>query len=278
MTAVLADELSAAATSLRDSDIESPQLDAQLLMAHALQCSRLDLISHPKRLLTPEQVDLFRTFTAKRAQRYPLAYIIGTKEFYGLTFNVTPAVLIPRPETEILVEECINRTPDTASIADIGTGSGAIAVALAVNKPKCAIRAVDISHDALAVAESNIRRHSVEKRVNIVHGDLLGPLYQAGQEYDAIVSNPPYIPASVIDTLGPEVLCEPAGALDGGIDGLDVIRVLFSQALDLTGLLMVEIGIGQAVDVFRIALDNGWKETSFVRDLAGIERVAVARR
>jgi release factor glutamine methyltransferase len=272
------DEIFKATARLRETGIDSPQLDAQLLLAHALNCTRLDVITHPERELSEPQWRIFREYVEKRTQRYPLAYITGSKEFFGLSFEVSPAVLIPRPETEILVEECLKRVGDAPLIADIGTGSGAIAVSLAVNSPNARIWATDISEDALAVARSNARKHSVAERVNMVQGDLLAPILALNLTFDAVVSNPPYIARRVIESLDPEVRCEPMQALTDSADGLEIIRLLFNQAREVTRLLLIEIGIGQAEDVAKIARGAGWNEIEFVRDLAGIERVAIAYR
>lgn len=271
-------ELKSAVTRLRQCGVASPLLDGQLLIAHALGCCRLDVIAHPERVLTASDEIAFHAMLDRRAGRYPLAYILGKKEFFGLEIEVSPAVLIPRPETEILVEECLKWVGEEPMIADIGTGSGAIAVALAVTRPKARIWATDTSDEALKVARANVEKHGVAKRVSIVRGDLLEPLIEMGLKFDAIVSNPPYIPTEVIESLEPEVRQEPVGALDGGPDGLDMYRRLFAQAFGLTKRLAVEIGIGQAAPITQIARGAGWHEVEIIRDLAGIERVAIARR
>ncbi len=271
--ATTSDELNCAIERLRNSGVESPQLDSQLMMAHALECSRLDLISHPERELTAAQLESFRSMLDRRARRYPLAYIIGKKEFYGLLFDVTPEVLIPRPETEILVEECIKRAGDAPKIADVGTGSGAIAVTIAVNLPNARVWATDASESALNVALANAQKHAVTDRVSITRGDLLEPL--ADFKFDMIVSNPPYIPSGDIDSLQIEVQFEPREALDGGVDGLDAYRRLLTQAIGIARIVALEIGAGQAESVVRIAEDAGWGCVAVVNDLSGIERVVL---
>lgn len=285
-------ELRYATTRLREAGVESPQLDAQLMMAHALGCSRIDVIAHTQRIPSAQELAIFRDMLDNRALRYPLAYILGKKEFFGLDFIVSPAVLIPRPETEILVEECLKRVGDTPNIVDIGTGSGAIAVALAVNVPKAKVWATDTSEEALKVARANVEKHGVADRVSIVWGDLLEPLlcvvpghhvpaqHRGLQQkaFDVIVSNPPYIPSEVIESLEPEVRYEPREALDGGLDGLNAYRRLFSQAVNLGKMIAVEIGIEQASPVIQIAKATGWVDVEIIRDLAGIERVAIARQ
>lgn len=274
----VSDELSSAISALRDAAVESPQLDAQLMLARALKCSRLDVLAHPERVLTAEECSSFHSMLDKRASRYPLAYILGEKEFFGLTLEVTPSVLIPRPETEILVEQIVARVPRDARIADVGTGSGAIAVALANSIPEARIWATDASEGALKVARANAEKHAVSERVITVSGDLLEPLIEAGQRLDAVVSNPPYIPSAVIGTLEPEVRCEPVGALDGGVDGLDAYRRLFPQAAKCSRLIAVEFGIGQGDSVAEIARAAGFCDVEIVPDLAGTERVAIARK
>ncbi len=271
--ATTSDELNCAIERLRNSGVESPQLDSQLMMAHALECSRLDLISHPERELTAAQLESFRSMLDRRARRYPLAYIIGKKEFYGLLFDVTPEVLIPRPETEILVEECLKRVGDAPKIADVGTGSGAIAVTIAVNLPNARVWATDASESALNVALANAQKHAVMDRVSVIRGDLLEPL--ADFKLDMIVSNPPYIPSGDIDSLQIEVQFEPREALDGGVDGLDAYRRLLTQAVGITRTVALEIGAGQAESVVRIAKDAGWGCVEVVNDLSGIERVVI---
>jgi release factor glutamine methyltransferase len=280
--ATVSDELSGAVTCLRDAGVESPQLDAQLMMAHALGCSRLQIVAHPDRVPTTAQSSQFRSMLDKRAARYPLAYILGTQEFYGLEIDVTPHVLIPRPETEILVEELLKRVGEAPYIADVGTGSGAIAVALAVNLPGARIWATDSSEQALKVVRANAEKHGVVDRVSTMRGNLLEPTLvwrltagRASPRLDAIVSNPPYIPTGDIDSLQPEVRCEPREALDGGPDGLDAYRKLLPQARILTPLVAVEIGAGQAEPVTQTARDAGWHRIETVRDLAGIERIVL---
>lgn len=271
-------ELSAAIIRLREAGVDTPQLDAQLMMAHALGCSRLDVIAHPERVLATTEETAFRSMLDRRAARYPLAYILGHKEFFGLEIDVSPAVLIPRPETEILVEECIRRVGDEPLIADIGTGSGAIVMALAVSIPRARIWATDTSEEALKVARANAEKHGVATRVTIVRGDLLEPLMGQPGGFDAIVSNPPYVPSGDIESLQPEVRCEPAEALYAGLTGLEAFRRLFPQAVGLSKLVAVEIGIGQADPVTQTARDAGWGDVEIIRDLAGIERVVVALR
>jgi len=268
---------------LRDAGVESNLLDSQLMMARALECSRLSVITHPEIELTDEQLNAFRSMLERRIQRYPLAYLIGRREFYGLDLIVREGVLVPRPETEVLVEECIKRLGrGPRVVADIGLGSGAIAVALAVNMPEAKIYGTEVSAEALEVARENVARHHVADRVCILPGNLLEPLMDLGARFDAVVSNPPYIPTGDILSLEPEVrVYEPLKALDGGADGLDIYRVLIPGAVDCLGdegFVAVEIGIGQADSVIQIARGSGYAHVEVIRDLAGIERVLIISR
>ncbi|MGB9619412.1 MAG: peptide chain release factor N(5)-glutamine methyltransferase, partial [Armatimonadota bacterium] len=211
--------LTRAAARLARAGVDSPVLDAQLLLARVLGCSRLDLIAHPEQALTAPEIERFETLLSRRLAREPLAYILGRKEFYGLEFEVAPGVLVPRPETEVLVQECARRlrTP-FPTVLDVGTGSGVIAIALAIANPSALLYATDISPAALEVARANAAKHGVSERVNVLRCDLVESL--AGMVFDAIVSNPPYVPAGQIDSLQPEIrLHEPVEALDGGPDG-----------------------------------------------------------
>jgi release factor glutamine methyltransferase len=256
--------------------------DAELLLLHTLQISRVTLLTHPGNELSAEQHALYRTSIARRLQYEPIQYITGQQEFYDLLLEVTPAVLIPRPETEHLVEAVLARLPNDVplQIADIGTGSGAIAIALAVHLPGAEITALDLSQEALVVAAANIRRNNLSHRVHLLQSDLLSAVSQNGQCFDAIVSNPPYVPESDRASLHPEVRDhEPAAALFAGPDGLELYRRLIPQAqavLKPSGLLAVEIGHGQREAL--AALLEDWLEVSFIDDLQQIPRVALARK
>ncbi len=272
--------LNEASERLRESGVDTPRLDAEVLLARAADSSRTALIAHPEAVPTAEQTARFREWVELRAKRMPLAYIIGSREFYGLEFEVTPAVLIPRPETEILVEATVDLLKGRPSvIADLGVGSGAIAVALAVALPDAHVYGADCSEPALEVARRNADRHGVGKRVHLRHGDLLEPL--DGLDFDAVVSNPPYIRSEEIAGLQPEVaLYEPRGALDGGPDGLDYYRRIVPDArafLRSDGWLLVEIGAGQSSDVCALFRENGYTDVRAVKDLAAIDRVVLGR-
>lgn len=259
--------------------IESPRLDAEVLLCHVLSKQRIFLYVHFDEPLEQAELTLFREMVKKRVKRMPVAYIVGQKEFMGLTFRVTPDVLVPRPETEILVQEALARLPeDGCCVADIGTGSGAIAVSLAKRVASLHVLAVDISAAALEVAAGNAEAHSVAGRVEFLQGDLLQPL--AGRQLAAIISNPPYIESADIGGLAPEVrVHEPRLALDGGSDGLDFYRRLIREGESLLagqGFFAFEVGAGQAEAV--AALAGTAFEVAVSRDYAGLERVVILRK
>jgi release factor glutamine methyltransferase len=277
--------------------------DALMLLLHIVGISRTQLHADPSHPLTPQQKSQYEAAIQRRLTNEPIQYITGEQEFYGLALNVTPAVLIPRPETEHLVESVLAEVSHEAplNILDIGTGSGAIAIALAHHLPNAHITAVDISPAALEVAASNAARHHLSIRFlesNLMdsltaeftretrperHEVLPHPARSVGWEsdetFDAIVSNPPYVPDSDRDTLHPQVRDhEPATALFAGPSGLDIYRRLIPQALAAlkpNGLLALEIGHGQR-DAIAALLAN-WREVRFVDDLQQIPRVALAR-
>jgi release factor glutamine methyltransferase len=269
-------QLRHAAGMLADLSHE-PQRDASLLLCRLLDKDRAWLLSHGNDVLTEEQAASYSLLIARRQQNEPIQYILGEQEFYGLRFAVTPAVLIPRPETEHLVEAVLARLPHDAPvrIADVGTGSGAIAVALAHSLPLAEVEALDISPDALKVAVQNARAHGVENRVHCQHSDLLSAV--TGQQFDAIISNPPYIAWS--DVLEPQVAeWEPHGALFAGPSGFEIYARLIPQAAGLLkpgGLLALEIGFGQQAEIESLLCkDRRWSASHFQHDLQGIPRVA----
>jgi release factor glutamine methyltransferase len=254
--------------------------DAQLLLLHAAGINRASLIAHPDRTLSDQELNRYRQFIARRRRHEPIQYITGERDFYGLTFKVTPDVLIPRPETEHLVEAALERIPaDTPSrIVDVGTGSGAIAIALAVARPLLKILATDISTAALETAKSNAAAHGVNERVRFCESDLLAGLEQG--RLDMVVSNPPYIASGERETLDAEVReFEPATALFAGPTGVEIYERLIPQAanaLKQEGWLLMEIGAGQQLQLSQLLKD--WSNVSFIPDLQGISRVAVAQR
>jgi release factor glutamine methyltransferase len=258
----------------------NPRRDAELLLLRLLQRDRAFLLTHPEALLTSEQLARYAVWLDRRAAHEPVQYILGEQEFFGLNFAVTPDVLIPRPETEHLVEALIARVPHDRPlrIADIGTGSGAIAVVLAHSLPMAQVTALDISAAALAVAQRNAETHHVASRIRFLESDLLNAV--AGESFDAIVSNPPYIPEADRASLEPQVReYEPSGALFAGPSGLDVYERLIPQAriaLRPEGWLLMEIGQGQHTALAKLLAE--WDNVSFIDDLQGIPRVAQAQR
>lgn len=265
--------------------LDSPRLDAEVLLSYVLKKERIFLYVHFDQPMEAAELAAYRDCIRRRVQRQPVAYITGRKEFMGLEFKVTPAVLIPRPDTEILVEAVLQRLRAGAEaagsrIADIGTGSGAICLSLLNYLPQLRAAAVDISSEALAVAEENARILGLSDRLELWQGDMLAPLQADCGQLAAIVSNPPYIPRGDIGGLEPDVRdFEPLGALDGGVDGMDFYRRLLAGGAALLlpeGFLAVETGIRQAGQVKRLAEAlPQWGRCEIIRDLAGIERVVV---
>ena len=265
--------------------IESPRLDAEVLLAAVLGRDRMYLYVHFDEPLEPEELAQFRSYVKERAAHVPLAYVLGRREFMGLGFRVTRDTLIPRPDTEILVQCAVDflRARREAgemacTIADVGTGTGAIALSTLRYTEGTRADAVDISSAAAAVARDNAEMLGLTERVEVHVGDLLAPL--AGRRYDMILSNPPYIPTADIATLMPEVRAyEPHLALDGGADGLNIYRRLMSEAPALLkdgGAIAVEVGIDEARAVAALAMTHPRiVRTETLKDLGGIERVVV---
>lgn len=261
--------------------IESPRLDAELLVAKALGIDRVGLYLDLNRPLVDRERSAIRPLVARRREREPVAYILGHRDFYGRRFSVTPEVLIPRPDTETLVEHALRCIPEDAAcrVLDVGTGSGAIAVTLAAERPLAFVTATDISQAALEVAACNAERLGVEARVRFERADLLN----GAEQYDVIVSNPPYIAQSEIETLQAEIRDhEPIAALEAGEDGLDVVRALLPAAEPVTASgaqMLIEIGAGQAVSVVDFAAGRtAWQPVAVYPDLNRVERVVHLRR
>ncbi len=261
---------------LRRHGILQARLDAELLLAHVLGVERSDLYLGFERPVAERECARYQELVRQRArQRVPVAYLIGVREFWSRPFRVNPDVLIPRPETETLVEVALALAP--ARVAEIGVGSGAVTGALALELPQARFVAVDTSSAALAVARENFERLQVAQRVWLVRGDATTPLRGP---FDLIVSNPPYIPSAEIEGLPPEVRNEPPLALDGGPDGLTFVRRLVCEApalLTRPGWLALEVGQGQAGAVAESLETAGAGRVEIRNDLAGTERVVLAR-
>jgi release factor glutamine methyltransferase len=299
---------------LRAAQIPSHTLAAELLLMHALECDRAWIYGHPEESLDPDAAEKFRALIARRVAGEPVQYLTGKQEFWGLEFEVTPAVLIPRPETEHVMEVALARLGErgikihmdtgapreTLRVADVGTGSGCLAVALAWELPHAEVVATDISEPALEVARRNAARHGVADRIHFLQGDLLTGLEnidpssiglqhavpaatQNGPLYDLIVSNPPYIARNEAGQLQREVRDhEPHAALFGGPAGTEMYQRLIDQARDLLrdrGILVLELGYDSAEHVRGIFdAQPAWTKVAITMDLAGISRVLTAER
>jgi len=264
--------------------LPNPRLDAEVLLAWLLQMERIQLYVNYDLPLKDDELASFREIVRKRAQRFPVAYLTGHKEFMSLDFKVNQDVLIPRPETELLVEEVINfcHSEDLAqpNIVDLGTGSGAIAVSLAHYLSGARVLGIDISGEALQIARENIQRYELEERVKVIKGDLLEPLFRLKKNnVDIIVSNPPYISSREMKELPPEVCKEPELALAGGPGGLTYYRKIIPQSESLLsdkGLLALEIGCNQAGSLREMFDTDQWS-VEVKQDYAGHDRVVMAR-
>ena len=258
--------------------VDTPVLDAEVLLSKATCRSRTTLLTHPEYQPSTDEIAQFEQWIARRESREPLAYIMGEREFYGISFLVTPAVLIPRQETETLVDTAIELLKDKphAMVADIGLGSGAVAVSIARSLSNATVYGTESSKAALEVAKLN----AVGLYAYFLKGNLLEPL--VGMRFDLIVANPPYIPTAEMDNLAPEISkYEPRQALDGGPDGLDYHRRLTAKSpayLKCGGTLAVEVGMGQAESVKEVFRQNGFVNVRSVRDLMDIERVVLGER
>lgn len=269
---------------LRKKGSESPRLDAEVLLAHVLQCERVRLYTSYEEEVGERDRSAYRELVRKRAEQAPVAYLVGRKEFFSLPLKVSPAVLIPRPDTETVVVEFLARFSASAGVraVDVGTGSGCIAIASAHRHPGARFLAIDRSPEALAIARENAERHHLSDRIEFRQGDLLAPVQQDGP-FDAILSNPPYIPTDEIDRLEPGVRDhEPRLALDGGPDGLRVVDRLIAQAVPLLkpgGHLILEIGTAQEGPVREIIAGHAELELApTIRDAANHPRVIRATR
>lgn len=267
----------------RDRRIDSPRLDAEVLLAHVLSCKRIDLyVMFDAEVLVPDR-SRYRDLVRRRATGMPVAYLVGEREFYSLPFEVNPAVLIPRPETETLVDAALERIPADrpTRVADVGTGSGAIAIAIAFHRPLARVTAVDLSAEALVVARRNADRHHVADRIEWVHSDLFRSV-DAHERFEVIASNPPYVSRTEMNALPVDVRnFEPRLALEAGEQGLDVIHPLVSGAadrLDAGGWLLVEMGETQSREVAAFAQGcSRYDQIGVIKDLSHRPRVLIAR-
>lgn len=263
---------------LEKKGVESPRINAELLLADILNCKRLDLYLSYDRPLSADEVTKYRTYLKRRGDFEPYQYITGKVEFYGLQFEVNPSVLIPRPETEILVEEIISLFKDSGElkILDIGTGSGNIAIALASNLKNASITATDISKNCLETAERNSFSNQTDKQIKFIINDILKDDLNGG-EFDIVVSNPPYISEKDFNDLRPELkVYEPKQALTDNSDGLIYYRIISAKAKKLLknkGKLFFEIGDGQSEKVSTILTDNNYSDIKIVNDYLHINRV-----
>lgn len=267
-----------AADDFRARGIETARLDADLLLAHALSTTRIQLVVDAKRPLDADELARFRELVKRRRLREPVAYILGSREFYGRAFRVDARVLVPRPDTETLVEVGLDRTRHIAlamRALDLCTGSGCVAISLARERPTSQVLGTDISLDALAVARDNALRLGAYN-LAFCAGDLFES-FDPNLRFDLVTANPPYVVSSEIDSLQPEICChEPRVALDGGEDGMDILRRIVAGAsahLTPAGVLAVEVGAGSAPAVAQLFAQAGFEQITVVRDYARIERV-----
>jgi len=266
---------------LSEAGIERPRAEAEILVAASSGRTREWLLLHPTTPLSADQLARLQAFAARRAAREPLPYILGQIEFYSLTLHLTPSAIVPRPETEILVEAAIARAAahHIRLAIDVGTGCGAIALALARHLPHLQVVATDISRDALAPARENVRSHDLADRVLLACADLLDGIRARAE---CITANLPYIPSGEFPDLQPEVRdFEPRIGLDGGRDGLEIIRRLSVQLFDHLcqgGFAALEVGAGQAAEVAKLLLRAGLCDIEVLPDLAGIDRVVIGWR
>ncbi len=264
---------------LSGKGVENSRLESEWMLCSATGLDRVGLYMNYDRPLSDRELGVFRSMVSRRAKREPLQHILGSQEFCGFDFEVTSDVLIPRHDTEVLVDQAVILKPDAASVLDIGTGSGCVAVSLASRLPAASITATDISTSALVVANRNFAKYCLN--VEVLCGSLFEPV--AGRSFDLIVSNPPYIPTLEISSLEPEVRdYDPLGALDGGSDGLVFYKKIIPDALahlNTGGWLLLEVGSGQASDVMQLFKDtNGYNQFLTANDPGGVERVVAAKR
>jgi release factor glutamine methyltransferase len=278
----IAEALRDAAFKLGDAGVAQRRMEAASLMTFALKCERSFLIAHPEYELEPFELDVFESVVGRRVNREPFQHIVGKQEFYGLDFEVSPEVLIPRPETEILVERAIHEFSKTPlpDFCEVGVGSGCISIAVLKNIPDATAVGVDISEAAIKVAQRNAEAHGVAERLTLKISDVYAAL--GDETFDAILSNPPYIPGSEMLALQPEVRdFEPHTALTDHGTGLSIIERLIAVAprhLKKEGILIIEIGFGQAESIKLLFDENVWRSVEILNDLQQIPRTVIAVR
>lgn len=281
--------LKEAAEGLQEAGLPTPKLDAEVLLCNLLDVERIHLHIYPEKEVSEEVQRIFWQGIDQRKKHMPIQYIVKKQEFMGLDFHVEEGILIPRGDTEILVEKAMeiyekNYAPNKVKIMDIGTGSGAIVVSLAKFISNSTLTAIDISPKALEVARKNASTHGVNHKIRFLEGSLFTPIHGKDEKegYDFIVSNPPYIPRAVVDTLDPGVKdYEPHLALDGGEDGLEFYREITMGAreyLKKEGWLLFEIGYDQGESVSQLLKMNGFKDVNVIQDLAGLDRVVLGKK
>jgi release factor glutamine methyltransferase len=288
---IIKDLLEVTSDYLKKKYIDSPRLCAEMLLAYQLKTTRIKLYLDFDKPLNEKDINEYRLLIQRRLKREPVQYITGMQEFWSLEFNVGPNVLIPRPETEILVEQAVSilgsreagDQTGSVSVLDIGTGSGAIAVSIASELPDADIWATDVSAEALEVAKANASKHGVENRINFVESDLFSALKNVQQQFDVIVSNPPYIPREDYDSLPPEVgRYEPRSALDGGEGGLIFINRLILDVKDFLkpgGWLLIEMAPFQTAKAMELAAQTGfYGEQKIIKDYSHKDRVVMLKK
>jgi release factor glutamine methyltransferase len=275
---------------LKKKGVESARLESELLLSHARGCTRIDLYANLHSVVSDAERQRMREMVQRRSGREPLAYIIGQREFYGRPFEVGQGVLIPRPETETLVDTCLEEIPKDAParIIEVGFGSGCVAITIALQRPQCRIFATDISAKAMTFGQKNCARHRVADRVTLIPGDALTP-FRSGEEFsilperfDGLVSNPPYVRDDEWSGLQPEVgQHEPKEALTAGTDGLDVVRKIVSDAQNILrpgAFIAMELDPSQCQIVIELLHESGFEQGRIRKDLSGCDRIVQAVR
>lgn len=282
MTLTLVKAWTAAKDRLKDAGVDQPSIDARLMLEVAANVTRTEIVTDPYRELTPEQEATLEEYLTRRARREPVSHIIGRKGFWKILLQVNKNVLTPRPETEVIVDEVLKAFPEQMgfSMLDLGVGSGTILLAVLAERPAAKGLGIDASDEALAVARENAASLDLNNRAAFMHGDWTAGLGDAS--FDLVVSNPPYIPTKVIDTLEPEVRDhEPRLALDGGEDGLDAYRLLAPEILRVlkpAGMFAVEIGYDQSADVEALFREAGAQQVTTIKDLSTHDRVVTGTK